>query len=446
MNDWSDAERRVERAQELFEQRQWHEALEELRAATHINPYNGSWFFNIGLILDELGRLEEAIEAYRQAVRIDANDINSLDHLGQDLYRTGRLRDAIRAFEQIEQIDSSFEPSYCTRIIIYSELGDHERAEEMFYTARLYKEHCPYCYYHLACSLEARDLHDKAIYCWTRALDLDGGQDDLHLRIAGALWKKGDVEQARQHFLSDLREHPGRMQSLLSLGELLVQMGRLDEAGEKFRRAIELTPGDPAGFYHHGRWLLRCGRSNEAGDAFGKVLALDPTFPGAHLQLGRLRLKCGQIEAARSHLRAELMLRPDEPLLMTELADLLLDAGETRAAIACLKRLTQAQPQNLGAWQNLAVAQFQRRHFDEGIASCQRALAIDAVSHTALYNLTLAYTQQGRYDLARHWVRQGLARYPKDRSFSDLDLRIRIRRWRAALRNVVRKIARLGRG
>ena len=30
MNDWDDAERRVEKAQELFEQRRWQEALEEL--------------------------------------------------------------------------------------------------------------------------------------------------------------------------------------------------------------------------------------------------------------------------------------------------------------------------------------------------------------------------------------------------------------------------------
>src|SRR4051794_17486810 len=71
MNDWDDAERRVEKAQELFEQRRWQEALEELRAATSINPYNGSWFFNIGLTLDELDRYEEALDAYRQALEID---------------------------------------------------------------------------------------------------------------------------------------------------------------------------------------------------------------------------------------------------------------------------------------------------------------------------------------------------------------------------------------
>ena len=75
MSDWNDAERRVEKAQELFEQRRWSEALEELRAAININPYNGAWFFNIGLTLDELGRYDEAVDAYRQSLEIDPNDI-----------------------------------------------------------------------------------------------------------------------------------------------------------------------------------------------------------------------------------------------------------------------------------------------------------------------------------------------------------------------------------
>jgi len=34
MNQWDDAERRVERAQELFEQRRWAEALEGLQRYT----------------------------------------------------------------------------------------------------------------------------------------------------------------------------------------------------------------------------------------------------------------------------------------------------------------------------------------------------------------------------------------------------------------------------
>jgi hypothetical protein len=51
MNDWNDAEQQVEKAQELFEQQKWSEALELLRAAVSINPYNSAWLFNIGLTM-----------------------------------------------------------------------------------------------------------------------------------------------------------------------------------------------------------------------------------------------------------------------------------------------------------------------------------------------------------------------------------------------------------
>src|SRR5262249_54972773 len=108
MNDWHDAERRVEKAQELFEQRKWQEALEELRAAVAINPYNPAWLFNIGLTLDELGRFDEAIVSYRSALEIDTGDLAAMNHLGIDLHRVGDLEGALRTFEKVEAADPTF--------------------------------------------------------------------------------------------------------------------------------------------------------------------------------------------------------------------------------------------------------------------------------------------------------------------------------------------------
>jgi tetratricopeptide (TPR) repeat protein len=105
MNEWQDAEQRVEKAQELFSQQKWLEALEELRAAVAINPYNSAWHFNMGLTLDEMGRFEEAVEAYEQAVRIAPEDIEGLHHLGRDLARVGKLLESLKTLEQIERLD-----------------------------------------------------------------------------------------------------------------------------------------------------------------------------------------------------------------------------------------------------------------------------------------------------------------------------------------------------
>src|SRR5881392_310223 len=108
MSDWNDAERRVEKAQELFEQHRWLEALEELRAATDINPYNGGWFFNIGLTLDEMGRFDEAIDAYRKALTIEETDLQAMNHLGVDLHWSATSR---RRCARSRRSSSSTRPS-----------------------------------------------------------------------------------------------------------------------------------------------------------------------------------------------------------------------------------------------------------------------------------------------------------------------------------------------
>src|SRR6201999_291604 len=148
----------------------------------------------------------------------------ALNHLGVDQHRVGQFEQALRTYERIERVDPAFEPSYCNRIATYNELGDHERAEEMFYLGRLYREHCPLCYYNIGCSLYERGQYDRAIYCWQRTLDLDDTHPEVQVRIAAAFWKKGELETARQHFLAGLRLEPGNTDALLDLGTLLMEM------------------------------------------------------------------------------------------------------------------------------------------------------------------------------------------------------------------------------
>jgi tetratricopeptide (TPR) repeat protein len=430
MNDWNEAERRFERALELVQQRKWPQALAELRAAASINPYNGAWLFNIGLILDEMDRRQEALETYRRAAEIEPDNLHLLERLGMDLIHLGRLRQALRVFQRMESIDRSYEPSYCHRILIYGQLGEHERAEEMFYTARLYQDHCPRCYDHMGRSLAARGEYDKAIHCLQKCLDLDGAWPDARRRLAEVSWSKKDLEQARRHYLADLRERPGRVQTLLELGDLLMEMGQAEEADEKYRRCIELAPGQAAGHYRHGRWLARRGKPAEARIALNQALQLDPSLGGVHLELARLAFRRGDRPAARKHLRAEHLLRHDDPITLLGLANLWMDCGQDQTAIACLKRLLQLQPANRDAWLNLAVAQFRRGLYSQGIASCRRALAPQGVKDKAgllaMYNLALAHEHLHQYGAALQWARRASDGEPRDLGLQRLQWRLRI--------------------
>lgn len=428
MNDWHDAERRFEKALEFVQQRKWSDALEEMKAATSINPFNAGWFHNLGLILDEMGRHDEALDAYRKATQIDPKNLAIRERLGIDLYRTGRLRQALLNFKRISADEPAFEAAYCHRIVIYSDLGDHDKAEEMFYSARLYKDHCPRCYDHMGRSLAARNELDRAIFCFQRCLDLEPNWPGAAGRLAEAYRQKGDLEQARRCYLADLRQNPGGIKTLLDLGDLLIQMNRLEEAGEKFRRCIELFPNHAGGYAGHGRWLVRSGRFDEAATCFAEALRLDPTLCGVHLELARLSMRHNDRTVTRRHLRAEHLRRSEDAQVLLSLANLWMDCGQDRTAMACLKRLIALQPGNTDAWLNLAVAQFRRGLYAQGIRSCRQCLDLDGSNRLAMYNLALAHDHLGQFDLALQWTRRALTLEPRDASLQRLELRLRMLR------------------
>jgi tetratricopeptide (TPR) repeat protein len=440
MNDWHDAERRVELAGQFFQQRKWSDALRELQAATRINPYNAAWFHNMGLVLDELGRFEEAVDAYRKADRLKGDDLETLSRLASDLHRVGRPRGALRTLRRVSGIDPSHEPAYCEAILIHAELGEHEQAEEMFYLARLYKDQCPRCYDYMGRSLVARGRFERAVFCFQKCLDLDANAPDVVMRLAQAYWKKGENEKARRHFLADLRANPGRLETLLDMGDLLAEMGLNDEAGEKFRRAIELSPEHPASYFRYGRWLIRRGKIDDAQAAFEKTLRLDPTHCGPNLELAKLAHRRGDELSTLRYLRAEHLRRPRQTEVLLGLGNLWMDVGELRTAIACLGRLLHDHPDNIDAWLNLAVAQFLRRDYRQGIRSCRQALCRDQNNRTAMFNTALAYERLGKYERALHWTRRALKLQPRDPNLQRLENRLGLLRWLSRILAVPKRL------
>jgi len=67
-------------------------------------------------------------------------------------------------------------------------------------------------------------------------------------------------------------------------------------------------------------------------------------------------------------------------------------------------------------------------------------LRLDPPNAQALYNLALACEHLGRFDEALTWVRRGLARDPKDVWLQQLELRIRVLRWRGRVARALRSL------
>ena len=131
-HEWQQAEMLAEEAFDLYEKGQMRQAFDKMTQAVEKGPENGSWYFNMGLTLDGMDQYDQAIGYYKKALELLTDDVEVMNCLGVDYTRTAQYDRALTTFERIEQIDPLFEPAYCNRIITYTEMEQHEKAEQMF--------------------------------------------------------------------------------------------------------------------------------------------------------------------------------------------------------------------------------------------------------------------------------------------------------------------------
>jgi tetratricopeptide (TPR) repeat protein len=424
INDWIDAETRVERARQLYEKGRWVEAAAELRAAIDVHPDNADWHFNLALTFDAMEEYPRAIESYQTAMSLAPDDLETLNCLGVDLTRLGRYAEALEFFGRIQKIDPTYEASYCNRIITYMEMGDHDNAEVMFYLARQVKPECPLCFYNIGLSFHARRLFDRAIGCWKQALALDSRHPDAHHRIAEALWEKGNLAEAAGHYQHELDNDPADVDALLDMGELQIEMGRLNEATEKFRRVLEQSPDHATAHFCLGEIAIKQDKLTRAEEQFRLVLRIAPDYPAAHARLGQLLLRTGRTKHAAKHLLAELQRCGDNADMMQELGQLLIEAGHVYRANSVLKRVVRVRPDDAVAHHNLAVSFFMLDQYEDGIRHCRRALKLRKDYPLALFNLALAHFQIGQKSRARRYVGLAMLRSPGDPQLAQLSRRL----------------------
>ncbi|QDU32915.1 TPR repeat-containing protein YrrB [Poriferisphaera corsica] len=433
MNDWFDAEQHAERAHRFAEAGQWEQAYDALNLALSQNPHKPEWHYGLGLTLDAMERYEEAIVSYQRAVDLDAQDIGARMCVAVNHIRIGKPHRAIKLLEEIEALQPGTEATYCQRIAAYTQLGDHEKAEEMFYLARQIEEECPICYDFLAQSLSYRSEFKRAIWCWQQTLRLDPSYPSVRGNLARIHMRMGNQERARRLFLRQLRVEPGDLDTLLQLAYLLIDMGYDAEGAEKLRQALELDPALPEAHAELGQLALQRGHVDAAERRFKRAKRLDPQRPGINLGLSIIAHKRGQLDEARRLLIKELdaLGQSVEQLLdMTRLFIELDLPEEALDALITLENSTGAyvisdENQLAHAYLYGGIARLKIGDIEMGVAALKHCLQLRPENAQALRNMVLAYIQMRDMTRARAWLRRLKQAAPHADDYAPLAHRLR---------------------
>lgn len=209
---------------------------------------------------------------------------------------------------------------------------------------------------------------------WTAALRQAPDSPRVHANVARSHFLKGDLEQARERYLTALAQFPDNPDVMLDLGGLEERLGRSDEAGRLYRRTLEINPDEERALRALGTMLAKQG---DAAAALPYLVAAAAAAPGAAVltRLAMVRRVLGDVEGGRRDLEAAVAMDPD-------FIDALVNLGglhqERALAVAG------------GPIADLAVAR----------GLYERVLELDSTHQEALLNLAALYAQQGQTEQA----------------------------------------------
>lgn len=440
MNDWFEAEQRIERAQEFSESQRWAEALAELDAALGINPTVAIWHAQRGYLLEELDRPEDAVGAYERALELEPDEPDIAVALGVALARLGRNARALEVFEELARRYPGFEPAYCHRISIYTQLGRHDQAEEMFYLAQELDNSCPQCFFQIGASLAARGQTDRALYCWHRVLELDPACAGVNRRIAQAYRAQGRLDLAREHFLREIREDPGNTDLLFELGEMMFDSGRLEAAESKFEQILELDPDHEEARFALGRARLARGNPAEALACFDTVLATgadESELPGLEWNAGKALFELGRFAEATRRLETVAALHPTQAEVLGLLGNSLAGEGKLGEAADCFRRILALDAQDPLVHHSLAVCLRHTGRHEASLEHCLEAIRLKPDFSRAMYDAGIAYLRLERWADACEMLRCARRLEPGNASLRWITGRI----WRYRLGHYLRKFS-----
>jgi len=336
----------IAQAEDAIQKNDFGGAETLLKKAIDKDPKNYQAWFDLGFVLNRLGRVEDSIHAYRQSVAAKPDVFESNLNLGLMLVR-GNNPEA----ERFLRAATGLKPT-----------AHVEEGQARAWLA-------------LAHLLENTKPGD-ALAAYRKASELTPKDPEPHLS-AGLLHerqKEFSAAEAEYKLVLTLDPHstdphgndPSTTEAAIGLTNIYMKSGRLGEAEPLLRRLAAERPDDA----------------------------------GIHLQLGRVLAAQGKKDDAIAELQAELKLAPVDADAQRDLADLYASSGKNDLAETAYRALVTAQPKDAELHRELGKALLLQKKFPEAQEEFLTAVRLKRDWPDVYVDLAFAAGENKNYELA----------------------------------------------
>ena len=290
----------------------WSNELTLWTDAAKKSPNKARPHVNLGVALQERGRVEEAIDHFAKALEFMPNHAEAQNNLGAALDDQGRTREAIEHYSQALKVRPDYADARNNLGVALAKLGKYREAGSHFSELLRISPDDGDVHFNLANVLMTQGKLKEAINHYNDALRTHPDDQELHYNLARALSRERNYDEAIKHYAEALRLDPSDAKAHNNMGVALANVGKLKEAITHYSRALRLKPDYAEASNNMGVALAKEGKFKEAINHFTQALRIDPNDGEAHFNMGNALASEGRLEQAVSHYSEALRIKPDD--------------------------------------------------------------------------------------------------------------------------------------
>ena len=277
-------------------------------------------YYNMGIILKRLGRIEEAVECYKKAILLKPDYVQAYNNLGIVYKDRKQYEKAIKMFMKAKEIQPDHQNSYYNLALIKKEQGLDEEASEIFLKVlELNPEHTEAKYNaertcnELGIKFNEKGNYKLALKYFKIFTELQPSSAIGYYNMGNTYLDLKDLKSAETLFKSSLRVEPQFEAAHSNLGVVYRSLGQLKKSISSYKEAIKINPKNPNNYYNKAITFKQAGKIFEAEENYKKALLLDPKHIGSYHNLSLIYEQRGQIKEALSVAKNILKFEPNHP-------------------------------------------------------------------------------------------------------------------------------------
>jgi predicted TPR repeat methyltransferase len=228
------------------------------------------------------------------------------------------------------------------------------------------------------------------------------------------LHRTGNLEAAKQGYLSLLRKNPRHIEALHSVGVISAQQKDFSKAIDYLQLAIRYQPTEPTIQLHLANVFKLQGAYTEAETLLEKTVSTHPSYVPALNNLGTVYYAKGNLEKAIMLYQEAITKEPNYADAYYNLGLALSKKNESEEAIRVLSILLEHVPDHFAARFHVGCAYMQQESFDQAIIEFHTIETSHPHHFETQTNLATCYLKKGLIDTAKLHYLKALELNPDD--------------------------------